>query len=484
MTEKSADDVSLGLEVSKGLVAKLVQGVLGFAGTIVFARVLGPTDFGGFYLLMSVIGIIRRPVSGVTSASQKRFAEVDSPRDEIIGLQAAFNVAYIVVATGGAIVFHDFLRSYTGLSNATVFFVVLASGLMLFSSFQSFLTSIGRVGVQTWIDTVRSVVTFGLQVSLVAIGWGVGGMVFGLVGATVLMIPVTHYYIRVVPSLPSRETVASVWSFARYSLPSTFVGKAYDRFDILLLGFLATPEVAGWYEVSAKLTMPAMFVAGMVSSGLLAKISDLASRGKPMTEDVTNGLAFSSGLSIPIFFGSLAISGPLVVTAYGPAYRQAAPLLIGLALYRVVQTQTDVLVGILQGLDRPDTEMWASLGALAVNIVFGVSLFVAIGPLGVVLATIVAETVRYAYFHQVVSKAVTASLLPRAFFEQVAAGGVMFLAVELANGMVGLSNWQPILALVAFGGVVYFTTLTVISSHFRATAWGIADQILTEYGVS
>jgi O-antigen/teichoic acid export membrane protein len=483
MTEKSAGDVSLGLEVGKGFAAKLIQAVLGFTGMIIFARVLGPTDFGGFYLLMSLLGIVKRPISGVTNAVQKRFAETDSPRGELIGLQAAFNVTFIVVVTTAASVFHRSLQTYTGLSDGLVFFIILSISLFMFSSFQSLISSIGRVGLQTWIDTARSVLTLGLQLGLVALGWGVSGMVFGLFGATVLVMPLTYYSIRVLPELPSMETVASVWSFAKYSTVATFIGKAYDRFDILLLGFLATPKVAGWYEASAKLTMPAMFIAGLVSSGLMAQVSDLMSRDQSVTEDVTNAIAFASSLAIPIFFGSLAISDLLVVTAYGPAYRQAAPLVAGLALYRVINTQTDVLNSILQGLDRPDVEVWVSLVALGTNIVVGVVLFERIGPLGVVIATVLAETVRYGYFYYATSKEVSASLLPRALFEEVAAGVVMFVSVEFVSRRVAVPSWQPVVVLVGFGGVVYFLVLAGISSHFRATVRGVFVQLLAEYDI-
>lgn len=481
MSDERAADVDLGLEISKGIIAKIVQAVLGFAGTVIFARVLGPTDFGGYYLLLSLVSIVDRPVSGMSSATKKRYAESDAPKAEILGFQTVFNVGYVIVASLGAVLLHSQLASYTALPDAAIYFAVLLTGLTLFTSLQAFLASLGRVGIQSWIDTFRSVLTLALQLALVAVGLGAAGMVFGLFFATIAVLPLTYHYLRTIPELPVRETVSSVWSFARYSIPASFVGKSYDRLDILLLGFLASPMSAAWYEVAYKLTIPAMFVGGLISAGLMANVSDKVSRGESIDDDINNSLAFASSIAIPVLFGALAIPESIVVTAYGPDYRNAALLLVGLALYRVVQTQTDVLTGILQGLDKPDVQMRASALALGINIPLGIGLYWEFGALGVVMATVVSETVRYVFFNRSVSREVTRSLLPRAFFEQVTAGVVMYVAVEQASGWLVVRSWVDLLTLVSFGAVVYFLVLSAISYHFRATARGVLKQIIKSY---
>lgn len=484
MSEERAGDMSLGLEVSKGIVAKLIQAVLGFAGTIIFARILGPTDFGGYYLVLSLVGVIDRPVAGVSSASHKRFAESGAPRHEIFGAQLAFNTLYVVLVGCAALLFHSALRSYTGLEDAWIFFIVLLATITVFSSTQGFLWSMGKIGIGTWIDTLRSVLTTGLQLGLLAAGWAVAGMAYGLAGATALVLPITYYYLRTIPTLPSRETIRSIWEFGKYSVPANFVGKAYDRFDILLLGFIAAPTAAGLYESAYKITMPAMFISGLAGSGLMVKISDLASRGEPISEDITNTLAFVSNLAIPIFFGALAMPSSIIVTAYGSEFKTAAWLLVGLALYRVIQTQTDALVGILNGLDRPDIQMQVSAITLVCNLILGVGLFYLMGPLGVVLATVIAESIRYTIFYRKVSAEVSAILLPRAFFEQVGAGVVMFAVIELLHRVFSLSGKWGVLFLVPLGGVVYYVALTAISSHFRVMIAGVLSDLNTEYSVS
>lgn len=66
--ETEAGDMNLGLEAGKGLLAKMIQAVLGFVGTVLFANILGPTSFGAFYILQSIIQIGDRPIRGISSA--------------------------------------------------------------------------------------------------------------------------------------------------------------------------------------------------------------------------------------------------------------------------------------------------------------------------------------------------------------------------------------------------------------------------------
>lgn len=481
MSERYAGESRLGLQVSKGLIAKFIQAVLGFVGTIIFARVLGPTDFGGYYLLLSIVDMANRPIAGVSNATQKRYAESDTFRREILGVQTGFNVAYIALLSAIAALLHEALRSYTGLDDSAVLLVILLLSLGFFSSVQPFLAAIGQIGTQTWIDTLRSILTLGLQLLFVLAGLAAAGMVFGLALATFLMLPLTYRYLRNLPTWPSPETVQSVWSFARFSVPSTFVSKAYDRFDILLLGFLASPAVAGQYEVAYKLTVPAMFVAGLASSGMLAKVSDLVSRGQAVGQDLENALAFSSIFAIPIFFGALAMPRSIVVTAYGAAYRDAAWLLVGLALFRVLQTQVAILSGFTQAIDRPDVSLRVSIVALVVNVSLGIALFQEMGALGIVLATVVAEVLRYATFRRFVGGETATSGLPRALFHQIAAGLVMFGVVEISNEFIPVRSWVTLSVLIGAGAIVYFVVLTVLSTHFRVTIKSVLADAAEEF---
>ncbi|WP_254769075.1 lipopolysaccharide biosynthesis protein [Salinilacihabitans rarus] len=472
-----AASVSLGGETAKATVAKFTMAVIGFVGTVVFARALGPTGFGGFYLLFSLVKIADRAVNGWGTAIMKRFSEADAPERELIGSQLAFAAAWVAVTGAACVLASTWLVSYTGLPEAPVLFVVLMAAVTLYEPTDRVVQARGRVGASMWIDTLRSLLTFPLQLALVLLGFGAAGMAYGLAGATFLTLPVLWYVVRTRPAVPSRETLGSLWRYAKYSIPNSFLGQAYDRFDILLLGFLLAPATAGQYEVALKLTVPAVFVMEAAQAGLLARVSNLHSRDEAVDEDVSNTIAFASIVAIPMFFGALAMPEVLVVTAYGSEYAAAASLLVGLALFQIVSTQSGPLTSAIAGIDRPDVNTRISAATLALNVVLGVVLTLAYGAVGVVVATVIAETLRYVLSAYVVRRELPeVTLFPRTLGEQVAAAVVMFAVVLALVEAVAVDRWYHLLGVVGVGAVVYAVVLLAISRKLRVTIRGVLRE--------
>ncbi|WP_227354306.1 oligosaccharide flippase family protein [Haladaptatus salinisoli] len=465
-----ATDVSLSGETAKATVAKFTMALSGFVGTVLFARLLGPVSFGGFYLLLGVVKIADRPIHGWTIAAKKRFSEHRVRDEAVVGSQAVFIAVWLVVIGVGSLTFSEELRDYTGLVAAPVLFLVLLASEPLYEPFEKLLQGRGQIGVATWIDTLRSYLTLPLQLGFVLTGFGVAGMVYGLAGATVLSIPVVLYFLRTPPELPSYSLLRSLWEYAKYSIPSSFFGTIYDRFDVLLLGLLLTPAAAGYYEVAAKLTLPAVFVGSTAASGLMARVSANRSKGKEVADDVTNTLAFTSVLAIPIFFGALAIPTSLIITVYGSEYAPAATLLVGIAGYRLLKSQNAPLTQTVNGLDNPEMTMRISAIALTVNIVVGVVLVLRVGPVGVVLATLLAEVIRYLWLAVVVRRSIpNVKLLPSTLIEQIGAGFLMFLIVSVTHGYLPVRSWTDLSLLLLVGASTYGFALLAISTRLRHT---------------
>lgn len=475
MTE--ASEVPFGAEVTKGFIAKFLLAAIGFAGTIFFARILGPVSFGGFYLLLSVIHIVKLPVDGFSEASKKRFSESQTDRQAIAG--ATWLVVVAVGILGSIAAFHSgsYLAAFTGLEDALILFVVLFVALSLFTPFQGLLSGTGRISRTIWIDFLRSLLTTPLQLVFVLYGYGAAGMAYGLSVATLFTIPVTHYFLRTVPRIPNRDTLDQLWSYARHSSISALLSRAYSRFDILLLGLLLTPAAAAQYEVALKLTLPAILVSEVAGEGLMARVSNLDSKGRAVALDISNTLSFASILSIPIFFGALILSRSLVVTVYGPEYAKAANLLIGLALFRLFETQVSPLGQAIKGLDRPDINVRVSAVALVVNIVLGILFTIRIGSIGVVIATVIAEGFRYVSLATILRRQLPElDLLPRTLLEQLFAAVLMAVFVYGVVQFIQIRSWINLGALLLTGTVVYAVTLFACSPTHRMTVVSIIED--------
>jgi len=471
----SIGDTDFGVQVSIGVVGRVVTALVAFLGSILLARVLGPESYGMFYLLLAVVAFLDNPVTGWAEACRKRLTETGFLSEEAIGstlLGILLSSAAIFMVTW---LVGPYIEMFTGSSDGWLLISVLFAGMVVYHTVKEVLKSTEQFGMSTWLEASRDTVRVLTQAGLVLAGFGVAGMVGGMVLANLVVAPVVLYFIGVRPRLPSAKTLGDVWAYARYSIPGGVVGTAQSRIDHILLGFLVGPAVVGNYEVALKLTIPAMFVAGVAQNGLMGRISNLQSRGEDFAGDIQNNLAYASILGVPLFFGALVMADPVVVTLYSNQYAAAAPFLVGLALFRLLRTQKAILVATINGLDKPNLNLRISIVIFTFNVVVGVALLFAVGPIGVVIATVVSELLGYLFRARYVRSLVpTVNLVSRPFVEQLTSGLVMAAVVRSARIALPLATWPYVFLLVAIGVVTYFTVLAGISHEFRATALAIA----------
>lgn len=486
-TGPDASEVSFRVEVLKGATAKFLMFVVGLVGSTYMARTVGPAVYGGFYLLLSLAQFAARFTHGLAGASQKRLAETDTPNGEILGLTLGAVGLNSAVVGLGAVAFAGHLRDYTGVANAPLLAVALFVAISTFVPMQFLLAGTGRVGVTNWIDLGRTTVRLPLQLSLVALGFGAAGMAGGLIAATAVWVPVTLYCLGVRPELPSRETVRSVWSHARWNILTNLTGKAYTRFDVFLIGALVSASVVGGYEVALELTVPATILSNVILDGLLARVSNLDSKDESVGAEITRGLAYSSLLAVPICGLAFALAGPAIVAVYGPEYATAAGFVVGLGAYRVVQTQREPLNDAAKALDRPDATFRVSAIALAVNIAIGVPLVWYGSALGAVAATIAAELVRWALLHRVLAaEGANVPWLPSQVRSQFAAGAVLVAAVFAGRLALPTATeaWYGLAGLAAGGLVTYGVVLLAIDEDVRGVTRRVVDDVAGAFRVA
>lgn len=461
---------AFGLEVSKGLIAKVLMAITGFVGAIVFARELGPEGYGTFAVIVAAANVLDNSISGIAEACKKRISEHDRGRGEVLGAGFLLGGSFLA-ATVPVILVIGPLTGTIGIKSGYLFLAVLFVALATFKIVHPLVSGIGEFGTAIVIDGVRSVMTLALQLAFIfLLGWGVAGLVYGLAAATLLTVPLGLRVVDAHPRPPSLDLLADIWSYAKFSIPSQFIGAAYSRVDILLIATVLASGAAGQYRVAMQLTLPGLFLSSVIGSGMFAEVSSITSKGNSATQRVTEGIAFSSLFSIPIFFGVLAMPESIIVTVFGGEYRAAAPLLVGLGIFQLLSTQANPLSSVIGGIDRPDLNLKIKTVTLVVNLALGIVLLYEIGVLGVVVATVVASAVNYGLYTYVVRRNVEYEPLPEPLRAELLAGSGMFLVVELAHRVVGVASAYDLAVLAGLGAVVYGIGLLALSDVFAATA--------------
>lgn len=471
---------SFGLEVSKGFVAKVLLTLVGFAGSIVFARVLGPAGYGAFHVIVSAANILDNPISGLGAACKKRISEHGRDAGAILTI-GLVTTAGIGLCIAGVVLVAGPHLDYFDIENGPLLVAVTFLGLIFFKVLQPMVAGRGQFGTAVFLDSIRSVFTIPIQLLLVLLGWGVTGMVYGLTLASLLTVPLALYVLDVRPAVPNWETVRSTWSYAKFSVPSNFVGTTYTRIDILLLGAILGSSASGHYQIAMQLVLPGTLLSMVMGSGLFAEVSSLSSRDEEVAEQVTNNVAFASVFAIPLFFGAVAMPESIVVTVFGEEYRPATTLLVGLAVYQILQTQSTQISSVLDGLDRPDLTLYVMTVTVVTNVALGVMLVYSLGAIGIVVATIVAEALKFACVTYFARQHVDYEILPTPVRHQFLAAVGMFVVVESLHRWWGVGSWFDLLAIVGVGAAVYGVALVSLSDVFMHTAKSILADARKQY---
>lgn len=475
----SATDINFGFESALALTGKLVLAAVGFVGSLIFARLLGPRDFGAFYVLLAWLQVASRPVQGVSEAAKQRLAGGSAPAGELLGgVTLAIGAAALVIAGGITVVASKTILG--GLPAAPAIIILLFTTLSAAEAYRTVFTATGRLARDTGLDLIGSLLTVPAQLVLVLSGLGVVGMALGLAGASTVVAVLAVIALGTPLRWPKSETRKVLWSYARVSAVERIVNKAYLRLDLLLIGSLLHSTAAGYYEVAVKLTMPAVYAAAVVATGLFARTSAFAATDDTLgiQQDIHNARSFASVLAIPLAVGSAVLATPLITALYGTSYVAAAPLLIGVAAYQIPRTQSMALQATLKGLDRPDLVLRVSIVAVIVNVLLGVAFLEMWDALGVVIATVLTEIARFVTLLWVVHFHVDGiDLTPRPMAMQVLAATAMGAVVWGGRQMLAPLVVLEIISLVAIGVVIYAGALMTLSSVTRETTLDILADI-------
>lgn len=475
MKSNEIGDTDFLKQVSIGVIGKMVAIIVGFIGSIVLARIIGPSGYGIFYLSLSISYFIQNPLRGCAAACKKRLTETDFNSGEGIGLMF---LAIFILGIVGVIITYITLDFITQNSLIPLIVPILFFPNSLYISLKVLLSGRSNFSLAMWSTVVRDVLKVIGQIVLVVIGFGVWGMVGGMIIGSLLTSPLIYRWIGIHPKIPSMKSIRSVANFAKWSIPQGLLGTGLSRIDILLLGWLASASVAGKYQIAFNLSVPAFLFAGVIGQGLMGRISNLESRNSTWDNDLREALSYISIPAVPIFFGSLVLSEPLVTTIYGDEYAGSGGFLIGIALYRLLETQTRPKSAAIDGLNHPKINFKISLSELILNIVFGVLFWYLYGPIGVVVATVFTQSIAYiarTVFVQRITGTYFIFTLP--FLKQFFTGIIMAIIIIVGKTLIGVDYWYEVLVLINLGVIIYVLSLFIIIKQFRITVRKILNHV-------
>ncbi|MBN1867620.1 oligosaccharide flippase family protein [Candidatus Sumerlaeota bacterium] len=479
--------------------ARLITLAVGLVLTPYLLARLGAERFGVWALLTFVTGLIGLLDFSFRTSFVKYLAETHA-RDDREGERAILGtglIAYGLFALGLApILFFAsdpllaLLAVPVGLRPAArACYLIGAAGYLLsnvLAVFPAWCDSRQRMDLTNATGVAALFVSAGATVGLVESGLGLVGAALGqFLGIAlfhVACIPICQR--RFGPLGLSVGSIRGVW-FRRLFLfgfklhVSSMCWIVNRQFDKFLLARWAGLPLVGSYELALRIAgnagtlQPSLAAALVPASSRLTAEDDLA-RLRRLYREATRYLCLAG---IPPFALIMAFHRDAMIAWIGRPDAWASAFLILLAVGYMVNSLSNGMAFVCQGIERPGLQAEQSALQLVANVLLSVILFRYMGPCGAALGTTLALVFGAAYFawrfhpHIGVS---TRTLFREAAWIPLVASASGALVARLAVGWIAADSRMPAILKLAAGLVVFavvFGAICVATGCVGRTEW-------------
>lgn len=440
----------------KLFVAKIGGTVISFLGILYFARELGAAALGVFFLFEALSGILVISSNlGTRSAIEKRMSEGEVP-DEILATGILIKIPILIVVMASIFVLSDYINQYIGVQIAGLLaltVVIKESGHLMSNVLKGEL----RVGESAVLKLVNKVVWIGVAFILVSLGYGVYGLVYGVMAGFSAKFLLGWYKISTSLGTPSMKHVYSIWYYAKYTIVPALDEYIHNWTDILVMGFFLVSAAVGAYEISWRILTPIFVLTTAVSATVFPQISawDANNQTDRIEQLFPKALTPSLILVIPAFFGALLLSSEILGLLFGAEFTAAALALPVLMIALIPRAIRSLAGRTLQGIDKPQFVNRAAIIDIVTNIVLNIILIWQLGLVGAAIATMLSYTVgaslRWYYLDQYLTLHVPYREIGWCTISAIG----MSIAVFAVQEIVVIDTVVRLFATIGFGVLVY-----------------------------
>lgn len=385
MVEKrSGDNINLLDSSIRSVSGTVVSTTLYVTSGIIYAFVAGASVTGTYLFLAIFVGLIMRPVRGVSQALHKIGSESGESTSSYLMITLSFSLLYFLVFTVILYGLSDIISSYTIYQSELYPYVLLISlGIITPTIAQSLLSASGYPGYVTWLNGFVDFLRLSTLVILATAVTSVQDMILILSGVKILVTVPFIIYISDVPSVPTKDEIKRVWSYSRWSIPDQLVDKFSYNMPVYILGVVSTPAAVGVYEAADRFADFGATICWNLSSPLLSKVSGEWSVNKESAHEyldsaVTGGTGFTF-----IVFGYVLTATDLLAEIAFPQQQRVFAITIvivgGVNLLRGIWT---LLSHALEGINKPAVSFATKVYGLIISVPITVLLGMEIGAIG------------------------------------------------------------------------------------------------------
>jgi O-antigen/teichoic acid export membrane protein len=435
---------------------ELLNTALGFFGTVYFARELGATLLGIFFLFEATLYTMATVVDfGLRGAVEKRISAGDDPA-QMFGAAVVLKLLLIVVVSALVLAVREPLAAYVGTDLAVELIGVVVAfelSMLVIHVLQGEL----RVAQTAVLHFLRSLTFVAVAVALLQYGYGVRALVYALLISYTVLLVGAVLRLSTPIARPGRRHIRSLYDYAKFNGIWGLGGHVYNWMDVIVIGFFLSQAAVGAYELAWRLTTTAIMFSTVFARVLFPQLSAWQADGatEKVRDLISDAMTVSLLLIVPSVVGVAVIGREILGVIFGLEYTIAAAAFLVLMIEKLPQAVNLVFDKAIQAFDRPKYGAIATVVSLSMNIVLNVLLVPRYGLVGAAVATLVSVVANTAILGYYLGRLTTVRFPVRDI------GWTVLAAAGMGLGLVGLTEVfavdTPLALIVAVGGsaVVY-----------------------------
>jgi O-antigen/teichoic acid export membrane protein len=242
-----------------------------------------------------------------------------------------------------------------------------------------------KIIINSFISLVGLYVIFNLSsvknvLCVYAIGSGIG---------TLVLFYILRKNLKNIFSNFSKELIKPILDFTWPFAILIFFNAIMTNTDILMLGWLSTPQNIGFYSVAQKLTQFLYIIPSLISIALFPTFSKMVQNGSEKFEIMfTKIIRLLLLFGFPVVIGGAMLSKSIILLVFGNEYIDASMVLSIMFFMILVNFPTVIVDNAILAHNQQKRFLKYTLGAVILNVILCYVLIPMYGPAGAATATL------------------------------------------------------------------------------------------------
>ena len=449
------------------------QGI-GFAITIILARLLVPEDFGTIALLSLFMGIAHLFVSAGFSAALIQKQDTTHTDESTVFW---FNLGAGVVVTGVLFSLSPFIANFFDLPVLTPLTMLLACNVFisalgsihgtLFTKQLDFKTPM-KIGV------ISTLISGGVGVYMAWADYGIWALAGQALVSTVVGTVLLWYFSTWRPLFVfSRDSFRRLFGFSGWLFASGMLDTLYLRGYTLLIGkFYGTHDLGIYSRADSTQQLPASILTGVLSRVAFPLFSSVNEDKERLRRGVRVSIRTMMLIMIPIMMGLAVLAEPFIQVVFGEQWLPAAPIMQVLCVAGMLYPLHVINLNVLQAQGHANlffrlevVKKSSGIVLLIVGSFFGV--------MGIawsrVISSIVGLAINGHYTHKYLDYSMREQI--KDCIPSILLGVIMAYAVAMADIWIEIGGIIELLLMILLGAVFYIVSNILLgTSAFKEAA--------------